>query len=71
MQNTEITKAQVLYKIGDKAPEHGMYMCIPCGYVQEFLKDELFTTCELCLAGTDQGPEGYTDPESEFWELLV
>ena len=62
--------ATALYKIGDTVPEHGMYTCVPCGYVQEFFKGGLFTTCEVCLAGTDQGPEGYLDAEAEFWELM-
>ena len=61
---------KVFYKIGDKVPVHGMYMCIPCGYVQEFKEGVLFTTCELCLAGTDEGPEGYKEAETEFWELI-
>ncbi len=64
------TRTKTLYKIGDIAPVHGMYMCIPCGYVQEFQQDALFTTCELCLAGTDEGPEGYKEAETEFWELI-
>jgi hypothetical protein len=64
------TRTKTLYKIGNTAPVHGMYMCIPCGYVQEFQEGVLFTTCELCLAGTDEGPEGYKEAETEFWELI-
>ncbi len=70
MNGTVLERTKTLYKIGDIVPEHGMYMCVPCGYVQEFLKGDQFTTCELCFAGTIDGPEEYTDSESEFWELL-
>lgn len=67
---TQEVLVKTLYKIGDVVPQHGMYMCIPCGYVQEFQVNDLFTTCELCLAGTDEGPDEYTEAEVEFWELL-
>ncbi len=60
-----------LYKIGDKVPEDGVYLCVPCGYTQEFRRDALFTTCEACFAGTDQGPDGYIGPQAEFWELMT
>lgn len=59
-----------LYKIGDTVPASGMYMCVPCGYAQEFQEGGRFTTCELCLAGTAEGPEGYREAEAEFWELI-
>lgn len=66
-----VISSKTLYKIGDTVPEHGRYMCVPCGYVQEFFKGDPFTTCEVCLAGTDSGPEGYTESEAEFWKLLA
>jgi hypothetical protein len=47
-----------------------MYMCVPCGYAQEFEEGGRFTTCELCLAGTAEGPEDYREAEAEFWELI-
>lgn len=59
-----------LYKIGDIVPTDGVYLCVPCGYMQEFQAGESFTTCEACLAGTENGPEGYRDAENEFWELV-
>jgi hypothetical protein len=59
-----------VYKIGDIVPVHGAYLCIPCGYIQEFQAGDTFTTCEACLAGTEDGPEGYQDAGSEFWELV-
>lgn len=61
---------KTLFKIGDRAPISGWYICVPCGYVQRFAQDELFVTCEACFAGTSDGPIGYTDEGSEFWELL-
>lgn len=67
MQNGEEKK---LYKIGDVVPVQGAYVCVPCGYVQMFEQGELFITCEACLAGTQDGPLDYQDPEVEFWELM-
>ena len=63
--------SSILYKIGDVVPESGSYLCVPCGYIQHFEVGGVFTTCEACLAGTENGPEGYQDPEGEFWQLLV
>lgn len=59
-----------LYKIGAVVPKTGMYVCVPCGYVQQFIEGEKFLTCEACLAGTENGPEGYQEAESEFWEFI-
>lgn len=59
-----------LYKIDDLVPQTGHYICLPCGYIQEFEAGRKFTTCEACLAGTENGPEGYQDAQSEFWQLL-
>ncbi len=61
-----LTKA--LYQINDIVPEDGLYLCIPCSYVAEFKAGELFPTCDACYAGTDMGPEGYTDVHVDFWE---
>jgi hypothetical protein len=57
-----------LYKIGDAVLQSGMYICVPCGYVQNFEAGSVFTTCEACLAGTSDGPPGYQDGQSEFWQ---
>ncbi len=62
--------SKALYKIGDTVPESSVYLCVPCGYAQYFEAGSKFTTCEACLAGTPDGPEGYQDPENEFWQLL-
>ena len=59
-----------LYKISDVVPQNGYYLCVPCGYQQYFEAGALFTTCDACFAGTDIGPEGYREPENEFWQLV-
>ena len=59
-----------LYRKGDTVPAGGMYLCVPCGYVQEFALGALFTECLACLAGTALGPEGYRENEQEFWQFL-
>lgn len=60
-----------LYKIGDEVPQSGQYLCVPCGYVQYFNEGDLFTTCDACLAGTPDGPEGYKQDEADFWQLII
>jgi hypothetical protein len=64
------TSVIVLHKIGDVVPQSGMYLCVPCGFVQEFKEGEQFTECLACLAGTPYGPEGYQHPDAEFWEFI-
>ena len=64
------TEVKPLFKIGDAVPQSGNYVCVPCGYVQYFAVGEAFTTCQACFAGTELGPEGFQDPETEFWQLL-
>lgn len=59
------------YRRGDAVPLSGMYVCVPCGYVQSFEAGAAFTECLACLAGTEFGPEGYREGEQEFWELMV
>lgn len=59
-----------LYAIGDVIPETGLYVCVPCGYVQQFIAGEVFPTCDACLAGTENGPEEYREEEAEFWQLI-
>lgn len=58
-----------LFKIGDIVPESGAYVCVPCGFIQNFSAGERFTACLACLAGTSDGPEGYKDDEAEFWQF--
>jgi hypothetical protein len=66
----EQTLSDQLYKIGDPVPTSGMYLCVPCGYVQPFNAGDLFTTCEACLAGTADGPQDFQEPEAEFWQFM-
>lgn len=64
------TAVKELFKVGDLVVKSGRYLCVPCGYEQNFEKGESFTVCEACLAGTPDGPAGYEEPESEFWEFV-
>lgn len=64
------TITQQLYRIGQRVEKSGMYLCVPCGYAQHFEAGGNFTTCEACLAGTENGHEGYHDPQSEFWQFI-
>ncbi len=63
-------ESDTLYKIGDIIPTSGMYLCVPCGYVQPFTAGERFLTCEACLAGTPEGPMDYQESDAEFWQFL-
>ena len=67
---SRVVTTETLYKINDVVPQQGMYLCVPCGFVQEFSAGTRFTTCELCLAGTPDGPEEFAHDEAEFWCLL-
>lgn len=66
-----VTLLEKLYKIDDVVPQSGQYLCVPCGYVQYFNEGNLFTTCDACLAGTADGPEGYKQDEADFWQLII
>jgi len=59
-----------LFKIGDVVPQSGMYVYVPCGFMQYFEASTQFGTCDACLAGTEYGPEGCQSVESEFWQFL-
>ena len=61
---------KTLYGIGEAVPTSGLYVCLPCGYVQHFAAGETFATCPACLAGTALGPVGYQDEGAEFWQFL-
>ncbi|MFA6524850.1 MAG: hypothetical protein WCT33_01110 [Patescibacteria group bacterium] len=37
------------YYAGDKAPETGEYLCMPCGYKSKLEKGEKFPECVSCL----------------------
>lgn len=59
-----------LYKKGDVVPVSGSYVCVPCGYIQQFEAGSLFIECLACLAGTELGPEGFRENEQEFWQFI-
>ncbi|MDP3727423.1 MAG: hypothetical protein Q8R35_02160 [bacterium] len=59
-----------LFRKGDAVPVSGLYLCVPCGYVQNFAAGALFTECLACLAGTAFGPDGYREDEQEFWQYI-
>lgn len=65
-----IVTTRSLYRIGDVVGVGGSYLCVPCGYVQYFKAGDNFITCEACFAGTGDGPEGYRETASEFWQFI-
>lgn len=60
-----------LYAIGDAVPEDGWYLCVPCGFADEFKAGDAFPVCKACMAGTPDGPDGYTDPHVDHWQRLM
>ena len=64
------TSVEQLFKIGDTVRQSGMCVSVPCGYMQYFSAGEEFSTCCACFAGTTNGPEGYQERESEFWQFV-
>lgn len=67
---TTAAATETLYKIGDIVQQSGMYVCVPCGYMQYFEAGSVFTYCLACLAGTSDGPAGYQTPAAEFWQFM-
>ncbi len=59
-----------IFKITDIVPVSGTYLCVPCGHTQYFEQGAKFETCEVCLAGTDEGWTGYEHEDAEFWQYL-
>lgn len=59
-----------LFRNGDTVPVSGMYVCVPCGFMQYCAEGALFIECLACLAGTPNGPEGYRENEQEFWQSI-
>lgn len=62
-----------IYKVGDKVPQAGRYVCMVCGLVVEYLPKHVedgavFDICTLCKAGTVDGPK---KPHEEFWKLAT
>ena len=65
--HTTITRT---FRKGDIVPASGVYVCVPCGYMQYFVEGASFIECVACLAGTPDGPEGYREDEQEFWQFV-
>lgn len=62
-----------IFKVGDKVPQAGKYVCIICGLVIEYTsahieKGSAFGVCPLCQAGSEEGPK---KPHEDFWKLVV
>jgi rubrerythrin len=55
------------YKWGQMVPENGEYLCIDCGYIEEFVAGSVFPICEVCLAGEPGGP---SETNQGFWEKI-
>ena len=58
------------FAAGGVIPASGLYLCVPCGYVERFAAGARFPPCPACLAGTEFGPEGWREGEDDFWEYL-
>jgi hypothetical protein len=56
-----------LYKWGQRAPQTADYICVDCGYIEEFPEGAVFTVCEACLSGEFGGPSG---PKIGYWEMV-
>lgn len=62
-----------VFKVGDKVPQAGRYVCTVCGFAIEFLskhieKGATFPTCPVCLSGTVGGPK---EVDEDFWMLAA
>jgi len=58
------------YKVNDVVPRNGQYICLGCGTIRRFKKNETFQPCVECLAGTSQGPAGFLE-EVEIWRFIA
>lgn len=56
-----------LYKWGQRVPKTADYICVDCGYIEEFKEGSVFTVCEACLSGEFEGPSG---PKVGYWEMV-
>ncbi|MBI3956710.1 MAG: hypothetical protein HY340_01845 [Candidatus Kerfeldbacteria bacterium] len=54
---------------GERVPQEGDYVCVPCGYRRHFQPGEQFSECLSCLSGTADGHEDYVEG-MEMWEPL-
>lgn len=56
-----------LWRVGQTAPQTGEYLCVDCGYIEEFKEGDVFPVCEVCLSGDPDGPSPI---EKGYWEYL-
>ena len=68
-RNYKETKPDVdnLWRIAQVVPKDGEYLCVDCGYIEEFKTGELFPLCEVCLSGDPDGPSAVA---KGYWEYL-
>lgn len=52
---------------GQIVKETGEYLCIDCGYIENFQAGTVFPVCEVCLAGDPEGPLEVT---AGYWEKI-
>ena len=55
------------WRVAQVVPKTGEYLCIDCGYIEEFKAGGLFPVCEVCLSGDPDGPSAL---EKGYWEYL-
>lgn len=55
---------------GDKVPEAGEYVCVPCGYKHQYHAGEEFGECISCLSGTPGGQHEEYVEGMEMWEKV-
>lgn len=55
---------------GDKVPEPGQYVCVPCGYKKTYQAGEEFSECISCLSGTPDGQHEEFVEGQEMWEKV-
>jgi hypothetical protein len=57
-----------LWRFGQKILVTGEYLCVDCGYIENFESGDLFPICEVCRSGDPAGPTDGTD--QGYWEIL-
>jgi len=54
---------------GERVPEDGEYVCVPCGYHNVYQAGDQFKECVSCLSGTPEGKEEFAEG-LEMWEKI-
>lgn len=57
------------FNVESRVPQGGVYVCVPCGYKQEFKKNECFPPCFSCLENKKYKDDHYFKGLG-LWELL-